>query len=335
MYKSRFNAILFGIIIAVLAGAGGFYLSASDFSNSFKKPEVKEDKASLKTGVYVLEGYNVGDDKVDYVGSVAIEKAGEVYRLQWNIAGQTQRGVGILDGNILSVGYIDVTGGNILDAGAVSYRILSEGKLDGKWSSVLGRRTGREVLTLGTVTETPIESGGSAGGSASVPESEAGIQKSGITLVVGPFGFFFFTAKSDWVPIDYGPYKLVLGNKDSAGKHKATVIMEETPVDEVIRTQKKRLTLEEWSSDLERRVQKEAKSVFRSDRSFRWGGLPAYRIEHLEEHPNVTLKLVYVLTVDTKGNRLVLSFSARPKDFSTYVKEFEEMIGSTTIVNKE
>src|SRR3989338_5579169 len=97
----------------------------------------QEQSFTLKTGVYSLEGYNAGSGSVDYKG--------EVYGIEWRIEPlQTQIGVGILSDSILSVGYLDASG---QDLGVVSYRLLGEGKLDGKWASIEGRQTGREVLT--------------------------------------------------------------------------------------------------------------------------------------------------------------------------------------------
>ncbi len=104
--------------------------------------------AVLRTGSYALEGYGGSlSAQPSYRGEVFIAKTGEVYKLEWSIGGQVQRGVGILEDNILSVGYVDLTGGDIQDAGVVSYRVVKEGKLEGKWSSILAQETGREILT--------------------------------------------------------------------------------------------------------------------------------------------------------------------------------------------
>jgi hypothetical protein len=117
--------------------------STSDYSETNPSTSV----TALKEGLYALEGYNSSSDIPSYTGLVRITKDGDVYKLEWTIQSQSQRGVGILEGNILSVGYLDITGGSLNDTGVVSYKLLSDTKLDGLWSSVSGNNPGREVLT--------------------------------------------------------------------------------------------------------------------------------------------------------------------------------------------
>ncbi|MDZ4205943.1 MAG: hypothetical protein U1C12_01890, partial [Patescibacteria group bacterium] len=112
------------------------------------KPESVSVGSTIKTGIYKLEGYNSSlQSNPNYEGEIEISKNGERYELAWIIGQQDQRGVGLLEGNILSVGYTDITGGDIQDVGVVSYRVVNPGKLEGKWNSVSGTGTGREVLT--------------------------------------------------------------------------------------------------------------------------------------------------------------------------------------------
>lgn len=103
---------------------------------------------NLKTGTYSLEGFVGNAQTATYRGAVIISKSGGVYHLNWQIGPvQNQRGIGILNEKVLSVSYVDETGENLNDVGVVSYTVINEGKLDGKWSSILSDKTAREVLT--------------------------------------------------------------------------------------------------------------------------------------------------------------------------------------------
>lgn len=101
----------------------------------------------LNEGTYSLEGYNAQSTSISYIGTINIKKDGDIYKLQWNIGEQKQAGVAILEGGILSVGYMDTTVGGDQDMGVVSYRVLDNGNLEGKWCSLSSNHTGKEVLT--------------------------------------------------------------------------------------------------------------------------------------------------------------------------------------------
>lgn len=97
-------------------------------------------------GVYKLTGKNRPGEVKAYTGKVAIEKvAGDVYRLAWFIGNtQAQRGVAILENDVLSVSYVDMSG---QDFGAVSYRLKSDKKLEGKWTTIVSDGSyGTELL---------------------------------------------------------------------------------------------------------------------------------------------------------------------------------------------
>jgi len=151
--------IVIALLLGVILAGGGFWLYTSISDKSLESndvnsqiPDYKAESVAvgpvLKTGIYKLEGYNSSlASNPSYEGEVEISKNGERYELVWIIGQQDQRGVGLLENNILSVGYTDITGGDIQDTGVVSYRVVNPGKLEGKWNSVLGTGTGREVLT--------------------------------------------------------------------------------------------------------------------------------------------------------------------------------------------
>ncbi len=143
---NKISILIVVLVVAVAAFAAGFYFPLSEVNKTAKPQEI----LTLKAGIYDLAGYNSATaQEPNYKGKVKIEKTGAVFKLQWDIGGrQDQRGVGILAGPVLSVGYVDITGGDIQDSGVVSFRLVGEGKLEGEWSSILSNQTGREVLTL-------------------------------------------------------------------------------------------------------------------------------------------------------------------------------------------
>ncbi|MBI2391926.1 MAG: hypothetical protein HYV09_20210 [Deltaproteobacteria bacterium] len=75
-----------------------------------------------------------------YSGTVQITPAGQVYRLQWTLANETYAGVGILQGDVLSVGWGSAS------VGVVAYRVQG-GMLDGTWATLDGTTLGTEVLS--------------------------------------------------------------------------------------------------------------------------------------------------------------------------------------------
>ena len=73
---------------------------------------VAQAAPALKVGAYELTGYNDQTLKTpSYRGHVIVERAGEIYTLVWKIGrAQTQKGVALLSGNVLSVAYLDMSG---------------------------------------------------------------------------------------------------------------------------------------------------------------------------------------------------------------------------------
>ena len=101
--------------------------------------ETKEDNANKKAtladkppadiaGDYEVTGSN--ENGSPYKGTLAVIKHGEVYQFRWN-AGKQYDGVGVPNGNVVAVAF---TGGaNGKGCGVVSYQMLDDGTLDGKW----------------------------------------------------------------------------------------------------------------------------------------------------------------------------------------------------------
>lgn len=138
-------AVAFVSVWLVLSGLIHFFIPPEWRVSVSEESVLVPASTELRVGSYLLEGY-VGSlsSTPDYGGEVYIEKTGEVYKLTWYIGKQIQDGVGILEDDILSVGYID---GTLGDAGVVSYRVVPNERLEGVWSSILGTNTGREILT--------------------------------------------------------------------------------------------------------------------------------------------------------------------------------------------
>lgn len=88
-------------------------------------------------GTYRISG--VGLDRRGYEGTLTISREGAVYHLTWQVGTTTYIGVGILQSDILSVGW-DADG----NCGVVSYHVLPDGTLEGLWSVCSQNRVGTE-----------------------------------------------------------------------------------------------------------------------------------------------------------------------------------------------
>jgi hypothetical protein len=73
-----------------------------------------------------------------YTGSVAITKTGETHALSWKLPNESYTGVGILQADVLAVGWG-------AGSGVVSYRIRGN-RLEGVWADARGGSLGSEVL---------------------------------------------------------------------------------------------------------------------------------------------------------------------------------------------
>jgi hypothetical protein len=93
-------------------------------------------------GTFAAEGM-FADRVRTYKGTVTIHKEGEGYRVTWNMPTGSYGGLGILDGDTLTVGWAPNDLREV--KGVASYRI-SNGKLAGKWISQVTTKHGTEVL---------------------------------------------------------------------------------------------------------------------------------------------------------------------------------------------
>lgn len=94
------------------------------------------------TGEYQCEGTNARGAK--YTAAVSISKQQATYVVKWDLPSQDQIGVGILEGDLLSVSWVSQGA-----AGIVVYKIRNHGDtLVGRWAQVGGDgQTFSEVLT--------------------------------------------------------------------------------------------------------------------------------------------------------------------------------------------
>jgi hypothetical protein len=79
-------------------------------------------------GSYDVTGTN--EDGSAYKGTLEIIKHGAAYQFRWN-AGKTYDGVGVENGGVVAVAFTEGTDGKA--CGVVTYRVLADGALDGKW----------------------------------------------------------------------------------------------------------------------------------------------------------------------------------------------------------
>ena len=99
----------------------------------------------LRTGTYFMSGANSKWSATGYQGEVVIQQQGENYRVTWYVgSSQSQVGIGILNDNILSVSFCDTN--NRTFWGVASYRIVGDGELEGRWTSVDGTGQKPEYL---------------------------------------------------------------------------------------------------------------------------------------------------------------------------------------------
>jgi hypothetical protein len=86
----------------------------------------------LWMGTYACSGANSWWGGGAYQGEVYIQPQGENFSVIWRVGfRQTQVGVGILYGDILSVAYTDCN--NPLNWGVVTFRVVGDGELQGFW----------------------------------------------------------------------------------------------------------------------------------------------------------------------------------------------------------
>ena len=82
-------------------------------------------------GAYKCLG-DAGDGK-QYEGKVEIAKLGDCYRVEWTIGAQRYHGIGMREGDVLSVAIRDDADDKY--TGLIVYRIGKAGRLKGRWTT--------------------------------------------------------------------------------------------------------------------------------------------------------------------------------------------------------
>ncbi len=130
----RISVVL--LVLAMLSAAGPYAARAAE----------EEEKEIDIAGQYSCRGNN--PDGWAYTGKVAITKTGQTYKVQWTIgATQAYVGVGIREGNVLSVCFASAGG-----IGVLAYKIQEDKdgpRLVGRWAALGGQKTQSETLTKG------------------------------------------------------------------------------------------------------------------------------------------------------------------------------------------
>jgi hypothetical protein len=99
---------------------------------------------TLQTGTYDLSGGNTSWS--GYRGEVVIAPQGENYSVVWRVGTkQAQIGIGILQDDILSVAFTDLSNNSFW--GVASYRVRPFGSLEGVWTSADGTVQKPEYLS--------------------------------------------------------------------------------------------------------------------------------------------------------------------------------------------
>ena len=98
-------------------------------------------------GDYHIHGQN--PDGRPYEGALHIEQKGDVYGVTWE-SGGTTRGIGVLVGNQLVVGY------NNSACGVIAYRREGAGALEGVWAMPSSTSLGHETATPSTTDGTSV-----------------------------------------------------------------------------------------------------------------------------------------------------------------------------------
>ncbi len=122
------------VVLTMLAVAAGIFTSAKAAGTM---PDI--------SGNYTCQGTNPGTTSgPGYRGITTISKVGNTFLMGWTISGTSYTGVGLRNGNILSVAWYSAG-----QTGVVAYQISPDGRtLKGTWAGVGGTGLiGYETLT--------------------------------------------------------------------------------------------------------------------------------------------------------------------------------------------
>ena len=133
-----FPLLLVGVLACVRVGASSSTMpaSGSDGNTGYQAP------TKDISGEYGVAGTN--EDGSEYQGTLKVIKHGDVLQFRWN-AGNQYDGVGVLNGNIVAAAFTGGADGK--GCGVVTYKLLANGTLDGKWAYWGDNNVGTEKAT--------------------------------------------------------------------------------------------------------------------------------------------------------------------------------------------
>lgn len=147
-FSSLLALALFGVCVLGCnkSGAGTASTESTAPKNNNAPQQAATPFADI-AGDYSVVGTN--EDGSPYKGALAVIKHGDVYQFRWN-AGKQYDGVGVPNGNVVAVAFTGGSDGK--GCGVVSYQILPDGTLDGRWGYWGQNESGTEraVRTAGS-----------------------------------------------------------------------------------------------------------------------------------------------------------------------------------------
>lgn len=132
MKQNSWLSTLFALtfILACVLGCGNSAQTpASTSATPTSTSSANQTAASTEiAGSYDVTGAN--EDGSPYKGTLEIIKHGDAYQFRWN-AGKQYDGVGVENAGVVAVAFTEGTDGK--GCGVVTYKVLADGALDGKW----------------------------------------------------------------------------------------------------------------------------------------------------------------------------------------------------------
>jgi hypothetical protein len=130
--QSWFSSLLaLMLLVACVLGcnkSGGTLSVKPPPASNSNSPQQSTAPPAEIAGEYTVAGTN--EDGSPYKGALEVIKHGDVYQFRWN-AGKQYDGIGVPNGNVVAVAFTGGAAGT--GCGVVSYQILADGTLDGRW----------------------------------------------------------------------------------------------------------------------------------------------------------------------------------------------------------
>jgi len=121
------SLIALGLLVACVIGCSKTGVNGTGSTNNNSAKDVERPATEI-AGDYEIAGTNPNGSP--YKGALKVIKHGDVYQFRW-AAGTQSDGVGVTNGDVVAVAFTAGTNGK--GCGVVSYQLLPDGTLDGKW----------------------------------------------------------------------------------------------------------------------------------------------------------------------------------------------------------